>query len=276
MGSVVEDAFYPPHGLATEIQTFLADHEHLFGGDPTWAEVAVVYGVESNAIARTAIDLPKDNRENVMFEGDMLAFDQVSRVHCAAAQPYDVLFFPEGELRPDTLGDDDLAAYRTIVVPAVDVLTERQAELLETFVERGGRLVVLGDLGTNLGERTNALLEHERVRPAAPFEFSLDLLDDGPQVRVVEGRTDAALSIQRVSDGAALHLIRYDYDEAADRVPVLDRLVLDVRLPFEAVAVQAFSPQNDIAAAVEPGPEGALRLIVRNVPLYGIVSITPA
>ena len=274
MGSVVEDAFYPPHDLATEIQAFLADHEQLFAGDPTWAEVAIVYGIESNAVARTAIELPKDNRENVMFEGDMLAFDQVSRVLCAAAQPYDVLLFPEGELRPDTLGAEDLARYRTIVVPSVDVLTDRQADVLETFVDRGGRLVVLGELGTNLGERTKALLEHERVRRAAPFGFSLDLLDEGPQVRVVEGETDVAVNIQRLSDGAALHLIRYDYDETADRVPSLDRLVLDVRVPLENVAVQGFSPEGALAAAAEAAPEGGLRLVLRNVPLYGIVSIT--
>ncbi|HEX5936590.1 MAG TPA: hypothetical protein VFZ75_02695, partial [Actinomycetota bacterium] len=30
MGSVIEDAFYPPHDLAVEVQTFLADHEELF------------------------------------------------------------------------------------------------------------------------------------------------------------------------------------------------------------------------------------------------------
>jgi hypothetical protein len=275
MGSVVEDAFYPPHDLATEIQTFLADHEHLFAGDPTWAEVAVVYGVESNSVARTAIELPADNRENVLYQGDMLAFDQASRVLCAAAQPYDVLLFPEGELRPDTLGDDELALYGTIVLPAVDVLTERQAELLETFVDRGGRLVVLGDLGTNLGERMKALLEHERVRRAAPFGFSVDLLENGPQVRVVEGRTDVAVNIQRANDGAALHLIRYDYDEAADRVPPLDRLVLDIRLPFEAGAVQAFSPNGDLVVASEEGRMGTLRLLLRNVPLYGIALIQP-
>ena len=274
MGSVVEDAFYPPHELAAEIQAFLADHEHLFAGDPTWAEVAVVYGIESNAVARTAIELPKDNRENVMFEGDMLAFDQVSRVLCKAAQPYDVLLFPEGELRQDTLGDDDLAMYATIVLPAVDVLTERQAELLETFVERDGRLIVLGELGANLEERMKALLEHERVRRAPPFEFSLDLLAAAPQVRIVEGRTDVAVNIQRVSDGAALHLIRYEYDETADRVPRLDRLVLDVRLPFEAAAVHPFSPGGDLTAGVEAGADGTVRLVLRDVPLYGIVSIT--
>ena len=273
MGSVVEDAFYPPHELAAEIQAFLADHEHLFASDPTWAEVAVVYGIESNAVARTAIELPMDNRENVMFEGDMLAFDQVSRVLCKAAQPYDVLLFPEGELRQDTLGDDDLSMYATIVLPAVDVLTERQAELLETFVERDGRLIVLGELGANLGERTKALLEHERVRRAPPFEFSLDLLAAAPQVRIVEGRTDVAVNVQRVSDGAALHLIRYEYDETSDRVPRVDRLVLDIRLPFESAEVHPFSPGGDLTAGAEAGPDATVRLVLRNVPLYGIVSI---
>ncbi|MGH2527010.1 MAG: hypothetical protein ACRDG2_09710, partial [Actinomycetota bacterium] len=76
-----------------------------------------------------------------------------------------------------------------------------------------------------------------------------------------------------VSDGAALHLIRYDYDENADRVPRLDRLVLDIRLQFETAAVHAFSPGGDLIAGAEAGPDGTVRLILRNVPLYGIVSI---
>jgi hypothetical protein len=272
MGSVVEDAFYPPHELAVEIQTFIADHEDLYGGDPTWAEVGVVYGVRSNAVARTTVELPADNRENVMAEGDVLAFDQVSRVLAAAAQPYDVLLFPEGELRPDTLEVDDLAAYRTLVVPGVDRLTERQAELLEAFVDGGGTLVVLGELGSNLGTRTGALLGRDGVVSGPAFGFALDHLRGGMQV-VVEGETDVAVNLQRVEAGAALHLIRYDYDEAADRVPILDRLVLDVRLPFEAGLVEAFSPHGDLVAAREPGEDGRFRLVLRSVPLYGIVRI---
>lgn len=276
MGSVVEDAFYPPHDLATEIQKFLADHEHLYGGDPTLAEVGVIYGIASNAVARAAFELPADNRLNVLPEGDILAFDQVSRVLCVAAQPYDVLFFPEGELRLDTLEVEDLTRYRTIVVPACDALTARQADLLEGFVEGGGRLVVLGELGINLGDRMRALLRREEVRVGAQFEFSLDHLVEGPQVRVVEGRTDFAITLQRVDGGAALHLIRYDYDETADRVPMLDRLVLDVRLPFEAGRVEAFSPNGDLVAAAESRPHGRLRLVLRSVPLYGVVLIPGA
>ena len=40
---------------------------------------------------------------NELPEGDVLVFDQVSRVLCAAVQPYDVLFFPDGTLRADSL-----------------------------------------------------------------------------------------------------------------------------------------------------------------------------
>lgn len=274
MGSVVEDAFYPPHDLAAEIQAFLADHEDLFGGDPTWAEIAVVYGIQSNAIARAAVELPADNRENVMFDGDMLPFDRVSRVLAAAAQPYDVVFFPEGELRTDTLGVEDLSRYRTVVVPGCDVLTARQLELLEGVVAAGGRLVVLGALGVDLGDAATRLLVHDLVTAGAAFGFSLDMLADGPQVRVLDGRTDLVVNLQCVDSGAALHLIRYDYDEVTDRVPRLDRLVLDVRLPFDAGGVEAASPDGDLIAAAESIDARSVRLFLRDVPLYGIVRIS--
>ena len=45
-GSVIEDLSDAPHGLATEIQDFLADHEHLMARR-TRHEVAVVFSVES-------------------------------------------------------------------------------------------------------------------------------------------------------------------------------------------------------------------------------------
>ena len=47
MGSRIEDSFYPPHDLATEMQAFLAEHEDLFSRQ-TCNEVAVVFSIESN------------------------------------------------------------------------------------------------------------------------------------------------------------------------------------------------------------------------------------
>jgi hypothetical protein len=270
MGSVIEDAFYAPHDLAAEIQGFIADHEHLYGGDPTWAEVGVVYGIVSNARARSVVELPADNRENVMAEGDVLSFDRVSRILCASAQPYDVMFFPDGDLREDSLRVDDLMGYRTLVVPACDVLTAAQADLLEAYAAGGGTLVVLGELGANLGDRTKEILTRPEVAVADAFGFELELLPNGPQVRVVEGESDVALTLQRVDAGCALHFIRYDYDQEADRVPPLDRLVMDVRLPFEVAGVEGFSPEGSLTVEYAPADAGAVRLTLRSVPLYGI------
>jgi hypothetical protein len=270
MGSVVEDAFYAPHELVTEIQTFLADHEHLYGRDPTFAEVGVVYGLKSNAVTRSTAELPADNRLNVMAEDDVLPFDRVSRLLCAAVQPYDVLFFPEGGLRADSLESEDLARYRTLVVPGCDTLTVRQAELLEGYLDGGGRLIVAGELGTNLGDRMRELLERPDVKIAEAFGFELDQLPHGPQVQMIEGRTDATVALHRVDGGCALHLIRYDYDEDDDRVPPLDGLVLDVRLPFEPTEVRSFSPGGDLTVDAEPS-DGSVRLTLREIPVYGIV-----
>ncbi len=203
-------------------------------------------------------------------------FDRVSRILCAAAQPYDVLFFPDGELRADSMEVEELARYHTLVVPGCDVLTARQAELLESFVEGGGRLVVLGDLGTNLGGRMAGLTGRDEVATADPFGFELDLLPAGPQVRLLEGHTDIALTLHRVERGCALHFIRYDYDEAADRVPALDRLVMEVRLPFESGPIEAFSPEGRLVASAERAGDGVTRLTLSDPSIYGIVLIPPA
>jgi hypothetical protein len=255
MGSVIEDAFYPPHDLATEIQAFLAGNERLFSTG-TWSEAGVVFSVGSSFRAAPP-EVMGDNRLNLPPEGRD-PFWEVGEALSAALQPYDVVFFPDGELRPDTLTVDDLRRYRTLVLAA------------------GGRLVVCGALGENLaGEARARLLEHPATRAVGPFGFSLDLLEGGPQVVVAEGHTDAALTLQAAGDGAALHLIRYDYDPEADRVPKLDRLVLDVRLAFEPAGATAHSPDGALSATLEPAAGGRTRVVLAGAGVYGIVHLVP-
>ena len=271
MGSEIEDAFYPPHDLATEIQSFLAGHERLFSTS-TWSEAGVVFSVGSSFRAAPP-EVMGDNRLNLPPEG-RVPFWEVAEALSAALQPYDVVFFPDGTLRPDSLTTDDLARYRTLVLADCRWLTGRQGELLAGYLAAGGRLVVCGKLGENLAaEIRDRLLEHPGTRAVGPFEFSLDLLDGGPQVVVADGRTDAALTLQAVGGGAALHLVRYDYDAGTDRVPVLDRLVLDVRLPFPVTEARAFSPDGRLVAAAEPAADGRARVTLRDAGAYGIVHL---
>jgi hypothetical protein len=264
MGAVIEDAFYAPHDLCVEIQSFLADHEHLYS-TRTYAEVGVVYSIRSVSELMARRDAFADNRTNV--SGDVeIPFAEACRELSDARQAYDVVFFPDGELRADTLGLDDIRRYRALVLPACRHLTAAQAALLREYLDAGGRLVVTGELGENLAaDERRALLEHPGVVGELP---------GGPQVVVDAARADFAICVHDVKDGAAVHLIRYDYDEAADAVPALAELELELRLPARFSRATAHSPTGDLRASLtRDGDTHRLRLT--DVPLYGVVLLEP-
>jgi hypothetical protein len=240
MGSVIEDAFYPPHELCVEIQTFLADHEHLYSWR-TASEVAVVYSVESNFLRVARRDQFADNRSNVSGE-ERVPFHEVCDRLSRAGQPYDVVFFPDGELRADELTAADLAQYRTVVLPDVTFLTDAQSALLDEYRAAGGRTV---------------------------DEDGVDALLADPQLRV-SADEDLAVNLQRVGDGIAVHVVRYGYDESSDRIPALAELTLELRLPEACTSASAFSPDGSLRA--ELAAEGdRVRLTLRDLGVYGIV-----
>jgi hypothetical protein len=274
MGSEIEDAFYPPHDLATEVQAFLAEHEDLFGA-ATASEVAVLFSVESTYRSVARRDLMQDNRLNERGE-ERIPFWEVCERLANAAQPYDVVFFPDGELREDTLRSDDLARYRAIVAPDVGFLTPRQAELLEGFLGGGGRLVVLGSFGENLAPgRREAVLAHEGVTSGDRLGFAIEMLPEGPQLTVERGDADLAVTLRDLGDDRlALHVLRYDYDEASDGVPPLPALELTVRVPTSVTSARAVDPAGQLTVDLV-ARDGAVRLVLGDVPQYGIVVMEP-
>jgi hypothetical protein len=273
MGSVIQDAFWPPHELAVEIQAFLGGHEDLFARR-SLSEVGVIFGVESNFEVIARRDLMQDNRMNVAGE-QRVPFWEVCDALSSAAQPYDVVFFPDGILRADELEVTDLTRYATLVAPDLRLITGRQAELLRGFVAAGGALLVFGQLATNLDEsERTGILRHPRTTAFDdPFGFSLDRLQAGPQLGVASMEaTDLAVTVRDLGrTGAALHLLRYDYDEAADRVPALETLELTVRLPFDAVDAEVVDPAGSLRGRLSGVQGGVATVVLRDVPLYGIV-----
>jgi hypothetical protein len=272
LGSIQQDAWYPPHALCVEIQNFLAGQEHLYSRE-TWHETAVVYSVESE-FQRAARRDPVANDQRNVATGTVIPFWQVSEALCGASHPYDVIFFPEGVLRADTLTVADLARYRTIILPDCAFLTLAQASLLAEALAAGKRLLVLGDLGTNLPPDTvQAILGHPgTLRMDAGHPFSADDLPIGPQVRVTPP-CDVMVNIQRVAESAAVHLIRYDFDVELDRTPPLAELTVEIDLPERFRALSLHSPSGAMTGTLER--EGSRhRLLLRNVPLYGIAHLT--
>jgi hypothetical protein len=95
----------------------------------------------------------------------------------------------------------------------------------------------------------------------------------GPQV-VVDPGVDMALNLNRVADKeAAIHVIRYDYDEQRDQVPVLPRMQLDVRLSRPFRSAKALSPLGEVGCRLTFSRERREmhRIELEDVPLYFIV-----
>jgi hypothetical protein len=268
MGSEIEDAFYAPHELCVEIGGFLAEHEALFSAESA-AEVGVVFSIESSLEQEEAARTALANNILNLLPDQLAPFWAASEALCDALQPYDVVMFPDGTLRADTVTAADLARYRVLVLPDCGILTDRQADALLGYLDGGGRAIVAGRLGDNLDAgRQKRLAGHARARRvAAPAEV-VAALPDGPQVTAPEG-LDAAVGLHRVADGVAVHILRYAYDAAADRVRDLQEMEIRVRLEDVHVTAAEAVPSGVDVELASAGPVHTLRL--RDVPLYTIV-----
>jgi hypothetical protein len=270
MGSVIQDSFNPPHELCVEIQKFLADHEHLYS-HKTASETAVVYSVETEFQRESGQGIFADVRYN-QDTSEVGPFWQVCESLSDAAQPYDVLFFPDGNLRTDAFQSEALAQYRTIILADCRYLTKTQSQLLNDYLKTGGYLLVLGDLGTNLPtEDQEVILNHRGTRRITnSIGFDLSWLPSEPQVRI-DPPINLAINIQHVDTGLALHIIRYDYDFEKNEVPNLEGLDLELSLPGDFSNLEVFAPNDVPEAKLETISDGLYHLELKNIPLYSIV-----
>lgn len=269
MGSVIQDSFNPPHELCVEIQDFLADHEFLYS-HKTYSEMAVVYSVETEFLRESGRGVFADNRFNT-DTSEVGPFWQACEALSDAAQPYDVLFFPDGDLRPDTLKPHDLSQYRTLILADCRYLTKDQSQLLYDYLENNGSLIVMGELGSNLSaEERDRLLNHPGT-PHVETGAKLDLvwLPFGRQLQI-SAPLDVAIHLQHVENGVAIHILRYDYDSQLDKVPPLDELNLNLRLPENFGSLEVFSPSEPPLVQLKVS-DGLHHLTLKNIPLYSIV-----
>jgi hypothetical protein len=219
MGSVIEDSFYAPHELATEIQAFVADHEHLIAR-PTVNEVAVIFSVESTRELIGKADA-SDNTTNLRDESVVVPYRVVTGTLAEAAVPFDVVIWSDGVTAPDLASAEALARYSTVVLPDVFAMTGAQVAAAEGYLAGGGTVVVTDRVAQSLPT-------HERVVSAGHADLD-GLLPHGRQVHTT---ASVAANIQHLADGAyALHLVNYDYDAAADAVRAVPDAPLRVSLP---------------------------------------------
>jgi hypothetical protein len=269
MGATIEDSFYAPHDLVTEIQGFLADNDRLYARQ-TYHEVAVVYSIESARALVSQADA-SDNLSNATDESVRVPYRVVTRGLADAGVPYDVVLFPDGVTAPDRVDEGQLSRYRTVVLPDCHFLTDQQAAALQGYLDAGGCAVAIGALGSNLDTSVREpLVSHPGLRVADLGDLSA-LTPLGRQARVPAG---LAVNVARLADGsAAVHLLDYRYDRDTDGVPVVDDVEVSVRLPFQpsaATLISSSGGDGNVTLPVEfDGDAASVRL--PSFRLYGVV-----
>jgi hypothetical protein len=259
MGSVIEDSFYAPHGLASEVQAFLADHERLFARR-TVNDVAVVFSVESTRELIGRADA-SDNITNSRDESVVVPYRAVTTTLATAAVPFDVVIWPDGVTAPDRVSAEALARFSTVVLPDVFALTQGQVAALEGYLAGGGTVVVTDRSAPDLPR-------HPGVRTA-----DRSVLDELlPHGRQVETTVPAAANIHQLSDGScALHLVNYDYDPEADAVRAVCDVPLRVRLPKEMGRATAVTSDGTRTALDLSVADGVHTVRLESLGVYSIV-----
>lgn len=267
MGSVIEDSFYAPHGLATEIQSFLADHERLFARR-TANDVAVVFSVESTRELIGRADA-SDNTTNARDESVVVPYRVATSTLAGAAVPFDVVIWADGVTAEDRATAEALARFSTVVLPDVHAITEAQVAALEGYLDGGGTAVVTDRFGEGLPDPVRErVLTHERVRRGGA-----DVLDDLlPHGRQVETTVSAAANIQHLADGSyALHLVNYDYDASVDEVRPMPDVPLRVSLPKDKERATVVTSDGTHSPLEVTREDGVHQVTLDRLGVYSIV-----
>ncbi|HET6563551.1 MAG TPA: hypothetical protein VFG72_16910, partial [Marmoricola sp.] len=240
MGSVIEDAYYAPHALATEVQAFLAENDRLFAKESA-NEVAVVFNVASTRELIGRADA-SDNITNARDSSVVVPYRVVTEILSRASVPFDVVIHRDGVTAEDRASVDELARYATVVLPDCHELTPRQAGALLVYLDGGGTAVVVERFAENLApEERTRLLDHPRVHRAETAEVDA-LLPHGRQVTTDAG---CATNLHRLSSGAvALHLVNYDYDASKDAMLVVADVEVAVRLEAPRRLASVVTPEG--------------------------------
>jgi hypothetical protein len=267
MGSTIQDSYSPPHDVATEIQTFLAEHDHLYSRH-SLNSVAVAFSVEST---RELIGLAdaSDNIHNARDATVQVPYRVVTETLAADGAPFDVVLFPDGVTAPDRVGVEVLSRYETVVVPDCWSLTAGQASAIAAYLDQGGCVVVVDRFGDTLptGER-DALLSHPGTSRADAADIDA-LVPRGRQVTV---SAPLGVNIHHLVDGwAAVHLVDFDYDPTADTVHSRRDVELDVRLGVPVTRATMYDCDGAIIELDLRTHDGVYSVSIDRLRLYAIV-----
>ncbi len=271
MGATIQDSFWAPHDLLTEIQDFVADTEDLRSLESA-NEVAVVYSVMSSRAAVNEAD-SGDNLVNARDDSVEVPFRRVTEGLSHVSVPFDVLLFTDGGLAGDRVGSAELERYSTVVLPGCAWLTDHQVSVLLEHLDADGSVVATGEIGTNA---TGADRDRLRAHPG------LARADDDVVATLLRGRqvtcsAPLAVNLHRLPDGrVAAHLVSYDHDDEQDGVRIAKRVRFGVHLGARSASAEVVVPGAGRRSVPVTSAGGDHTVELDAVGPYTVVVLTPS
>jgi len=293
---------YPSKHLYDAHRTFarfLNENRALYLDRKPVARVGLVYSVPTSFWRYFPSYRLMGGRHDMWIAG-------VARVLEDAHIPYEVVVFGHPDLLPDGERLNAIKNYDALILTAVDCMSDEQAEALRKFVERGGRLIVIGEFGTrteNYQPRARSFLdEWKKVGAIAELPDSLirdfmnvkadkaavekaySTIRDAVErsVRVSLIRTNAPptlwMTLWRSADGRrfSLHMVNYNVDLKRSAFRSIRDFDIELRVPRELRlnTVQLLTPNEEARDLPFERKGDAVSFRVPSVECYAVVVLT--
>ncbi|HUT92068.1 MAG TPA: hypothetical protein VMY37_21415 [Thermoguttaceae bacterium] len=281
----------------TDYFRFRHDHRALFAdqGKTPYVQIAVAYSVPSMMYYNYAYaNAPP-----------VTALSGIARALEEGHLPYDVVIFNHPEIHADHATLEDLKAYRLMILPSLECLSDAQVDLLTRYVRGGGTIGLIGQCAArnedNLPRRESAVAEWRKAGRV------VDVLPPGRgflEVRAKESDATRALtrtaieSVRNALDGkmvlsgdlprllwvktwrhaddfVSLHFVNYDVDFESGNAAPTRPVELAVTLPPGVPGEEAvwLTPDGK-AQAVDLRADGPrIAFTVPSVRVYGVLVV---
>ncbi|MBT4482997.1 MAG: hypothetical protein HOC71_04880 [Candidatus Latescibacteria bacterium] len=129
---------------------FASNNRVLFLDRDSKSDVALIYSIAGMVWRNfSSLTVPSSETWDIMKTCDHVKqFTLAARLLEDNHIPYDALVFGHPDFYDDTPSFKRLSRYKTVILPMLDAISDRQAEYLREWVRNGGQLILWGDTGT--------------------------------------------------------------------------------------------------------------------------------
>lgn len=291
MGNKTMDSFNAPPVVGKKVQDFLYENDRIFS-KKSGANILILYSFQSY----NQRDWQTGFGETLKYsdEDDLLSFQAVyddraarmpffelTQMLCNQQVNYNVRVNGDGKMVEDDFSIEELKDYPVVIVLDCHILTEKQAAVLEEYVQKCGQLFVYGRIAENLAgwfERINGQKNVYCVRDIENTEESLRQFNNMFQPvyeHIWQAKCDnpeVHFQIARLQDSTVVHLVNYAYDKTADRILPQD-VCLDLRIK-EVGELRTFTIEGrPLQYDVLNSRKGFTRIRIINLPVYGAIEV---